>query len=158
MDAEVGRLFTALKEQRPDLLMVVADHGEGLDLPAHHGNGHGRYLYASAVHIPLLLHPPGLPAGHVVDGLSMNVDVAPTLLDLLGVPVPEVYDGKSLADAARGETQTGRAHDTAAQHALVAELVAWEAAVAAAAEPSAPVGGALEEETRSQLEAMGYLE
>lgn len=103
-DAELARLLVSLKETRPNLLFVVAaDHGEGLMLPRHHGPGHGNYVYRTTVETPLLWHHPGLPEpGRVVEGLSMNIDVVPTVLDLLGLGAPDV-DGQSQAAAVRGE-------------------------------------------------------
>lgn len=108
VDAQLARLFVSLKAQRPNLLFVVAaDHGEGLTLPRHHGPGHGNHVYRTTVETPLMWHHPGLAApGRVVEGLSMNIDVVPTVMDLLGLEVPEV-DGQSQAAAILGEADRG---------------------------------------------------
>lgn len=105
LDTQVLRLVRELRESRPNLLVVVAaDHGEGLRLPAHHGTEHGNHVYRSTVETALLYWHPALPApGHRAGGLSMNIDVAPTLLDLLGLPGDANLDGHSQARAVRGE-------------------------------------------------------
>lgn len=110
-DAQLARLVTELRSVRPNLLVVLAaDHGEGLLSPAHHGRAHGNHLYRSAVETPLVLQHPALPP-HRVGDLSMNIDVLPTVLDLLGAPVPAGIDGRSLAPVARGEVdETGHVH------------------------------------------------
>lgn len=89
------------------IFVFVGDHGEGLGLPTHHGNGHGRYLYPTTVHVPFVVRGPGLPAGHRPEGLAAGVDLVPTLLDLLGLSA-EGHSGVSLADALRGGEHTGR--------------------------------------------------
>lgn len=69
--------------------MLVADHGEGLSMPEHHGRQHGRLLYDSAVRVPWLVRGPGVGAGVVVEGLAAHVDLMPTLLGLAGAWAPE---------------------------------------------------------------------
>lgn len=66
-------------------VVVVADHGEGLDRPPHHGPAHGRLVAPSVARVPWIVAGPGVPAGRRVPGLASGVDVAPTLLGLLGV-------------------------------------------------------------------------
>jgi arylsulfatase A-like enzyme len=101
-DDQIDRLLGALAHEGLDartLVVVTADHGEGL---RQHGHlAHGVHLYEEAVRVPLLLRWPGVvPAGHVVEAPVALVDLAPTLLDLLGVPEPGAgFQGQSLARA-----------------------------------------------------------
>ncbi len=67
------------------MVVLTADHGEGMRLPRHHGSGHGDFVYRSTVEVPWVVHHPSLDP-HTVDQLSMNVNVLPTLLDLVGLP------------------------------------------------------------------------
>jgi hypothetical protein len=76
---------------------VLVDHGEYL---GEHGQwGHGWHrLLPEVVHVPLVLGGPALQAGTVVTNPVENIDVAPTLLELLGIPanaLPDT-DGRSL--------------------------------------------------------------
>ncbi|MBT3219329.1 MAG: sulfatase, partial [Proteobacteria bacterium] len=66
--------------------VFVGDHGEGLGVPTHHGTGHGRYLYPTAMSVPWIIRGPKVPLGHKVRGLASGVDVAPTVLGLLDLP------------------------------------------------------------------------
>ena len=68
------------------VIIVTADHGEGLGI---HGSwGHG-LLYDDTIHIPLILWRPGrLPQGRRVKGFAQHVDIAPTLVDLMGIGEP----------------------------------------------------------------------
>lgn len=106
LDSMIGRLVSGLSE-RNLLVVIVSDHGEGLRLPKHHGSGHGNHLYPSTTAGVFLLHHPSLPSGHTVQGLSMNIDVHPTILGLLGAPSQHSIDGTDLSAAARGASQTG---------------------------------------------------
>lgn len=78
----LGRL-TALGQEEDTLVVLLADHGEIMDEHEGYFDHHG--LYDANVRIPLILRLPGrLPAGQVVDRFVRTVDVAPTILDLLG--------------------------------------------------------------------------
>ena len=102
-DAQVGRLVDRLRaDGRLDdtLVVIVADHGEML---GEHGElTHGFFIYEAATHIPLIISGPGVPAGVVADQVRI-VDVMPTALSLLGVPVPKEVQGANLMPLARGE-------------------------------------------------------
>ncbi len=80
------------------LLIVGADHGEELDDHGCWFDHHG--LYDTNVRVPLLMRLPGrLPAGHVVSAMTSLLDVAPTILELLGLPeiaAREGLNGRSL--------------------------------------------------------------
>jgi arylsulfatase A-like enzyme len=68
----------------------------------HHG------LYDDVIHIPLLMrHLRQIPAETTVKPLVQHLDVAPTLLSAVGVPVPEKMEGRNLWPLATGQTETG---------------------------------------------------
>jgi len=102
-DDLVGRLDAALARlgRRSDTLLVVtSDHGEGLE---EHGEAvHGFFVYESTLAVPLLLRGPGIPAGTRLNTTVRSVDLLPTVLDLLGAPLPPNLSGRSLAAALRG--------------------------------------------------------
>src|SRR6185503_17340970 len=76
------------------------DHGEML---GEHGEPtHGFFIYEGATHIPLVISGPGVPAAVISDRVRI-VDIAPTSLSLLGVPVPKTMQGADLTPLARGQ-------------------------------------------------------
>lgn len=106
-DSVLARLETELRKKLGDeslLVAVVGDHGEGL---GEHGEAtHGFLLYEPTLRVPLFLSGPRVPRGKVLPGPAQTVDLFPTLLKLLDVPVPSGLDGAPLAfdgkqDAAR---------------------------------------------------------
>ena len=102
-DALVGRLLDALRDDGrlgQTLVVVSGDHGEMLG--EHGEQTHGFFIYDAAVHIPLIMAGPGLPAREVREQVRI-VDVMPTALALLGVPAPGTVQGVSLLPLARGE-------------------------------------------------------
>lgn len=104
-DAELGALLDALRGLGlldTTLVVVAADHGEGL--MSHGHMGHGPQLYEEAVRVPLVLRwPRGLPRGARVETPVLLADVAPTVLALVGVnEVLERADGIDVADVLRG--------------------------------------------------------
>jgi arylsulfatase A-like enzyme len=85
------------------VFVVTADHGEGFDA-ARRRVHHGGRLHEDLLRVPLLVRARGrLPEGRVVEDTVRSVDVLPTVLDLLGLPVPAGLAGESLLPALRGE-------------------------------------------------------
>src|SRR4029077_1979961 len=95
--AVVDRLAGSLIDAAgPNTLVVVAaDHGEAL---GEHGEAtHGVFLYDETLHVPLVIRlPDGRGAGARVQSRVRLADVAPTVLDALGVPPPAQMEGQSL--------------------------------------------------------------
>jgi len=89
------------------LFVLTSDHGEGLDdhPDVWYSVGHGRYLYESQVMVPLILYHPGgrLPVRTIEQRVRL-LDLMPTLLDYVGIPIPEPVQGISLLPLIRGET------------------------------------------------------
>jgi arylsulfatase A-like enzyme/Flp pilus assembly protein TadD len=96
MDAAIGRLLRALEAEglaAETLVVAVADHGEGL---GEHGEPtHGYFLYDSTLRVPLILAGPGVSPGLVVSGSVPLADLAPTLLEALGLEPGEGIAGRS---------------------------------------------------------------
>lgn len=96
-DRELGRVFKELDVmgQLADTLFVfTSDHGDGLG--EHGEKTHGIFIYESTTRVPLLISGPGVPADRALEPVVRTVDIVPTVLDLVGVPVPEGLDGASL--------------------------------------------------------------
>lgn len=103
VDEAVGRLITGLEEHfAPDEMIVVfaADHGESLG--EHDYWGHGRYLYEPSLRIPLGIRWKGTVEQRVIRRQATILDIAPTILELLGLLVPAGFDGLSWAVAIKG--------------------------------------------------------
>lgn len=90
-DHHIGRLLEALPEDTR--ILFVADHGESLY--EHDYLGHGRYLYQDGLHVPLMIHAPGVTAGRTPAPVEV-MDVGPTLLALAGLPPAGFALGKNL--------------------------------------------------------------
>jgi arylsulfatase A-like enzyme len=103
VDESIARLLAGVRQAVDDKgLMVVftADHGESLG--EHNYWGHGRYLYEPSLRIPLGISWKGvIPAGTVSSQATL-LDLMPTLLELVGVEVPEDLPGTSWAKTALG--------------------------------------------------------
>jgi arylsulfatase A-like enzyme len=100
-DAALGKFLDGLKARGLDtntLFVIYGDHGEAFG--QHEGNyGHTLFLYEENIRVPLVVALPG--AWHEakrVQRTASLIDVAPTLLDLLGLKAPEDYQGASLLE------------------------------------------------------------
>lgn len=101
-DASVGALVGALDALRlrdDTVVVLTADHGE--EFGEHGGIGHGRTVYGEQVRVPLLISAPGvLEPGRRIGHLSQHIDLAPTILRLAGVAVPDSFRGASVFEPA----------------------------------------------------------
>lgn len=109
-DGSIGELLETLSEMgqlENTIVAIVSDHGEAF---LERGiEGHARDVYRETTEVPFLLSLPfRLDPGVVVTTRTQNVDVWPTLYDLLGLKVPEGIDGRSLLPEilARAEGKT----------------------------------------------------
>lgn len=107
VDHHVGRLLAWLDAsgQAEDTLVVfTADHGE---LLGDHWMFGKEGWFDPCFHVPLIVRRPGGVAGRVVDAFTEHVDIMPTILDWLGVPIPRQCDGRSLGEWLAGRTPDG---------------------------------------------------
>jgi N-acetylglucosamine-6-sulfatase len=97
IDEGVGRVLKALEETRQlDRTLVIYTSDNGY-FWGEHGLGDKRLAYEESIRVPLLMrYPPLIRAGSRPEGMALNVDIAPTLLELARAPVPAEMHGRSL--------------------------------------------------------------
>ncbi|MEZ4239251.1 MAG: sulfatase [Myxococcota bacterium] len=95
---QVQRILDALDDN--DILLLYADHGE--EFWDHGGYEHGHSLFNELVHVPLVIRAPGVRAERIEEPVQL-IDLAPTVLDLVGAPIPEGTQGRSLVPLLRGD-------------------------------------------------------
>ncbi len=107
-DAQLGLLLDRLRaagQLDRTLIVVLADHGESL---GEHGEAtHGLFAYNATLRIPLIVSGPSL-AHQVVEAPVAQIDVLPTVLELIGLEATTPIDGRSLLPAIRGESAAAR--------------------------------------------------
>ena len=117
-DADLAPLFAYLQRAglaENTIVVFNADHGEEFD--EHGVISHGQTYYDGVVRTPLVIAAPGMPrAGKAIEELTQNIDIAPTLLDMVGVERPRGWSGRSLRTALAG---------TEAPHAALAPRAAF---------------------------------
>ncbi|HEY7413361.1 MAG TPA: sulfatase-like hydrolase/transferase [Vicinamibacteria bacterium] len=108
VDAALGTVLQPLLEAGRDgrtLVVLTSDHGESLG--EHGEKTHGIFTYEGALRVPLVLFQPRLFAPRVASAWARHVDVLPTVLDALDVPLPPGLSGTSLLPAAAGQGTPG---------------------------------------------------
>ena len=105
-DRQAGRLIDALSSVRTDTVIVAAaDHGEAF---GEHGEiGHSIFLYDTTLRVPLIISGPGVPNGRTIDDRVALIDVAPTVMRMLGV-TPFDVDGIDLSPGFSGTALASR--------------------------------------------------
>lgn len=112
LDKYVGRVLRHLAElglERDTLVVFTTDHGHFF---GQHGlQAKGPFHYEDLLRVPFLVRHPGrVPAGRHSDALQSTVDLAPTFLDLAGLPVPRAMTGISQRAVWTGEGAAARDH------------------------------------------------
>jgi glucan phosphoethanolaminetransferase (alkaline phosphatase superfamily) len=102
-DASLGVLMGGLRArglEQNTVWLIYGDHGEAFH--QHQGNyGHTFLVYEENVHVPFLIAAPGsMRRQERVRKVVSLVDTAPTILDLLGIPPPVNYQGRTMLDGA----------------------------------------------------------
>jgi arylsulfatase A-like enzyme len=109
MDDHIGLILDALAEQGvldDTVIIVSADHGENQG----ELNIYGDHQTADQItsRVPLIVRWPGLEGGRVDDALHYNLDLPPTLAEMLGIDAPARWDGRSFAATLREGAPAGR--------------------------------------------------
>ena len=105
LDRSVGKIMQTLEDLKLEdntIVIYLSDNGY---LWGEHGLGGKWLLYEESIRVPLIIQGAGIPdkmSGKRLDKLALNIDVAPTILDFAGIPVPAEMDGMSLYPFLRG--------------------------------------------------------
>ncbi|HDS30946.1 MAG TPA: hypothetical protein ENN67_07890, partial [Firmicutes bacterium] len=109
-EAEVANVDIALKELfdflrlnglfENTLIIFSADHGE--EFFEHGGFEHGHTLYDELVHMPLIISGDGFPPGIQIETPVGNTDIFPSILDFIGMPIPDGLEGVPLQSVIKG--------------------------------------------------------
>jgi len=103
-DAQLGRVFDWLRSsghEQDTVVAVLSDHGESLG--EHQEQTHAVLIYEATLHVPFMIAGPGIARGVTVPTRMTTVDVAPSVLRLLGLAPPPEMTGLDLRPAFRGE-------------------------------------------------------
>jgi arylsulfatase A-like enzyme len=106
IDREIGRIRQLLDERglaTKTIIIFTSDNGFFF---GERGLADKWLMYEESIRVPLIVHDPRLPkprCGSTVDQIALNIDIAPTLLDLSGVTPPAGMQGRSLVPLLRAE-------------------------------------------------------
>lgn len=101
VDETIGKIVSTLEEtHRIDNTLFIFTTDHGIAMP-----GAKATLFDPGIEIFLIMKGPKIPEGKRVDCLAWNVDLMPTVLDYLGLEIPENIDGKSLMGVLNGHVK-----------------------------------------------------
>jgi arylsulfatase A-like enzyme len=108
VDDNIGRLLDAVDAAgltKNTLIVYTSDQGFFL---GDHGMFDKRFMYEESLRMPCLVRwPAAIRPGTRSDAIALNIDFAPTFLDMAGVPVPSEMQGRSLVPVLRGRSASG---------------------------------------------------
>ena len=107
LDHNVGRVMQYLADsdlEEDTILVFTSDHGEMLGA---HGRGNKRIFYEQSIRVPFLIRWSGKTRTDMTSGRLLNTpDIVPTLIDLMGMSVPDLMEGFSYAPTVLGQVQS----------------------------------------------------
>jgi arylsulfatase A-like enzyme/Flp pilus assembly protein TadD len=107
MDFYVGKILEKLRAEdllEKTLIVVAGDHGEAFGEKQE--KGHGVFIYESTMRVPLIFYAPiNLPQGQRIEARARLIDIMPSILDFLNIPVTEDIQGVSLLPHMEGRTK-----------------------------------------------------
>lgn len=105
VDDNIGRLFTFLEEKKlTDNTLIIYTSDQGFFL-GEHGWYDKRFMYEESLGIPLLMKfPQRIKPGTVNTNMVLNLDLTPTILEAVKLPIPNYFQGESLLPLAAGES------------------------------------------------------
>lgn len=112
LDRSVGKIMQTLEDLDLDentVIIYLSDNGY---LWGEHGLGGKWLLYEESIRVPIIIRGPGTAGttqGRKLDDLALNIDIAPTILDMAGIPIPPDMDGQSLYPHVNGQDAPSRA-------------------------------------------------
>ena len=92
--AQIRRLLASTDYLDRTVIVFSSDHGE--EFGEHDVHGHARNVLTAAVSVPLVLRLPFPVDPQRISAQVRNLDIAPTLLELAGIEIPESFEGRSL--------------------------------------------------------------
>ncbi|QDT65712.1 sulfatase family protein [Calycomorphotria hydatis] len=130
MDAAIGRVLNSLDEQGFAENTIVIFTGDNGYYQGSRGFAGKWSHYEESLRVPLVIYDPRLPKekrGRVIAEQALNLDLAPTILDYVGVEVPKHYQGHSLKALVNQEETSEWPSDFFCEHLMVHEkLPKWE--------------------------------
>jgi len=105
LDESVGRVLDYLEENGLAENTLVVYMGDNGFMFGEHGLIDKRAAYEESMRVPMLAYAPGyVEAGSAVDAMVLNTDIAPTMLSLAGIEIPQEIDGRSFLPLLAGES------------------------------------------------------
>ncbi len=107
-DSVFGKLINLLDQlqlKEKTIIVMTSDHGEGLG--EHKEQSHSIFIYNATQHVPLMIRLPN-GKGKRIKGVVSQIDIAPTILEWLGLHPDQQMQGKSLIPLIEGKEQTKR--------------------------------------------------
>ncbi|MHC4743410.1 MAG: sulfatase [Planctomycetota bacterium] len=106
-DNDLGEMLKYLKDKgllEDSIVIILGDHGEQF---YEHGHTSHHGVYEELIHIPMAISiPQASPRSRVVDSLVSQMDILPTILEYLSIPIPETCRGKSMKSIIEGEARS----------------------------------------------------
>ena len=110
VDESIGKLDQYLRQRGMlDDTVLIFTSDNGFNIGVHQGPVDKRIMYEESLRIPLFIkYPKLIKPGSKIKQMALNIDIAPTILDLAGAPIPDTMQGRSLVPLLKGQTKNWR--------------------------------------------------
>jgi arylsulfatase A-like enzyme len=123
----VGRVVQALEARGVADNTVIVYMGDNGYMMGDRGMAGKWNHYEQSLRVPLIVYDPRVKQGRVEPSMALNIDLAPTFLELAGAELPAQYQGRSLAGFLRGDQPANWRSDFFCEHLMEnAQIPKWE--------------------------------
>ncbi|HZO84776.1 MAG TPA: sulfatase [Verrucomicrobiae bacterium] len=123
IDREIGRIMECLKERGVydnTVIIFTADNGFFL---GERGMADKWLMYEESIRVPMVIHDPRQRKARTIEALTLNIDLAPTIIDLAGVSIPKEMQGRSLAPWLAGKRAKDWRRDFLYEHHTLVKII-----------------------------------
>lgn len=124
IDLEIGKIRELLKEKglaKNTIIMLMGDNGYFLGERQLAGKW---LMYDNSLRVPLIIYDPRNPNHRDVEDMALNIDIAPTIFDFVGLKIPPTWQGKSLANYVKGENPVLNREEFVCEHLWEVPIIA----------------------------------
>jgi len=103
IDAEIGRILDAIEKLTPGAMVIyTSDHGHAMN--AHGLHTKGAAIYDEITRVPFIVNWTGRLKPGTIGGLASHIDLCPTIMEYFGLPVPKMFQGRSMMPVLEGKS------------------------------------------------------
>jgi len=123
VDLEIGKIRKTLEENGMDKNTVIILMGDNGYFQGERQLAGKWLMYDNSIRVPLIIYDPRNPGHRTISDFTLNIDVAPTIMEFANETIPSTWQGISLADYVTGENPASERKDFIVEHLWKVDII-----------------------------------